>query len=431
MRSAAVKLYLFLIAILVVFICVAAITEPAHAYSPVIWGSPFPKNLGAGMQITKSDSGAGCDATTLGTIRLNSTDLEFCDGSAWAVLSGGGGGITWSTPIDANITFDSDEAWSIGDNTNQAATIHTLELQGHDSGGLGVNATVGEVYLNSATDTVSLYASTNPISMKFWDTANAFSTSVKAPETLAADTTFVLPPDDGLAGNLLRVDGSGVTTWAPEIAITGGNINFTDRGFLGTNTENQTTWGSDLPGLVIDGTASEVISGGGLFLQGSSSQYLTILTSDKTGSAGSSYINMLTGAVTSGSGQSGGVVIYSGPTDSGASGNMQFSSSASTSGDSGQVVVSVGGAPGGISGNMFLTVDPGSSSANSGLIQANSRLLQVTSGAQFVSKTGDPCGDTDAFPNGTLFYNTTSSYYCFCNGAGNDVQMHSPATACF
>jgi len=42
--------------------------------------------------------------------------------------------------------------------------------------------------------------------------------------------------------------------------------------------------------------------------------------------------------------------------------------------------------------------------------------------------TADPCTSK---PEAYVFYNDTSDYYCFCNGAGDDVQMHSPATACF
>lgn len=45
--------------------------------------------------------------------------------------------------------------------------------------------------------------------------------------------------------------------------------------------------------------------------------------------------------------------------------------------------------------------------------------------------TADPCGDAVAYPESTQFYNDTSDYFCFCDGAGADVQMHSPATACF
>lgn len=42
--------------------------------------------------------------------------------------------------------------------------------------------------------------------------------------------------------------------------------------------------------------------------------------------------------------------------------------------------------------------------------------------------TADPCG---SLPEGHRFYNDTSDYYCFCDGAGGGVQMHDPATACF
>ncbi len=41
--------------------------------------------------------------------------------------------------------------------------------------------------------------------------------------------------------------------------------------------------------------------------------------------------------------------------------------------------------------------------------------------------TADPC--TAGLVAG-IFYNDTSNYMCFCDGT-NDVQMHSPATACF
>lgn len=66
-----------------------------------------------------------------------------------------------------------------------------------------------------------------------------------------------------------------------------------------------------------------------------------------------------------------------------------------------------------------------------GKIMANANLMEVLSGVATVKLTADPCADTVAFPESTLFYNDTSDYYCFCNGAGADVQMHSPVTACF
>lgn len=42
--------------------------------------------------------------------------------------------------------------------------------------------------------------------------------------------------------------------------------------------------------------------------------------------------------------------------------------------------------------------------------------------------TADPC--SSGAPEAGFFYNTTSNYFCFCDGS-NDVQMHDPATACF
>jgi hypothetical protein len=53
--------------------------------------------------------------------------------------------------------------------------------------------------------------------------------------------------------------------------------------------------------------------------------------------------------------------------------------------------------------------------------------LTKDGGVRPAKVTADPCG---TFPEGTLFYNDTSNYFCYCDGT-NDVQMHSPATACF
>nr|QYA18345.1 pectinesterase A/Acyl-CoA thioester hydrolase [Clandestinovirus] len=49
--------------------------------------------------------------------------------------------------------------------------------------------------------------------LKLYDLNNSFSTTVKAVNTLSADTTFKLPPTNGTSGNSLLTDGSGNTTW--------------------------------------------------------------------------------------------------------------------------------------------------------------------------------------------------------------------------
>ena len=42
-------------------------------------------------------------------------------------------------------------------------------------------------------------------------------------------------------------------------------------------------------------------------------------------------------------------------------------------------------------------------------------------------KASDPCGSK---PEGYVFYNDTSNYYCYCDGT-NDVLIHNPLLACF
>ena len=54
---------------------------------------------------------------------------------------------------------------------------------------------------------------------------------------------------------------------------------------------------------------------------------------------------------------------------------------------------------------------------------------QVTAaaGIKAASVTADPCG---TFPEGSIFYNDTSNYMCYCNGT-DDVKMSDDTTACF
>jgi hypothetical protein len=54
--------------------------------------------------------------------------------------------------------------------------------------------------------------------------------------------------------------------------------------------------------------------------------------------------------------------------------------------------------------------------------------LEVNGGILSAKVTADPCGT--GYPEGTLFYNDTSNYFCYCDGT-NDVQMHDPSNACF
>jgi len=63
--------------------------------------------------------------------------------------------------------------------------------------------------------------------------------------------------------------------------------------------------------------------------------------------------------------------------------------------------------------------------------RCSERIYRDTDGGiviQANNTTADPCASK---PEGYFFYNDASDYYCFCNGSGDDVKMHDPATACF
>ena len=64
-------------------------------------------------------------------------------------------------------------------------------------------------------------------------------------------------------------------------------------------------------------------------------------------------------------------------------------------------------------------------------IFANSSSLNVTvvGGLTLAKVTADPCGDTNAYPEGSIFYNDTGNYWCGCDGT-NDIKL-SDGNACF
>lgn len=60
------------------------------------------------------------------------------------------------------------------------------------------------------------------------------------------------------------------------------------------------------------------------------------------------------------------------------------------------------------------------------------QLLALSSaGIRPAKVTSDPCGDTTLYPEGSIFYNDTSNYMCFCNGSGADKKISNESTDCF
>jgi hypothetical protein len=77
-------------------------------------------------------------------------------------------------------------------------------------------------------------------SIKFWNSANTFSVTMKATSSLASDVTFNLPTSTGSSGAFLKTDGSGGSSWSLIAAsdIGSGTI-ATAR--LGSGTANSST----------------------------------------------------------------------------------------------------------------------------------------------------------------------------------------------
>lgn len=152
-----------------------------------------------------------------------------------------------------------------------------------------------------------------------------------------------------------------------------------------------------------------------------------IKTNDESGNTTNMYVK----SGDSSGGVAGDVIIQPGNSGSTHSGNFQaVTGNAGGSVNSGTLELRSGDASAGNSGNINLQSGTSVSGAR-GDITFNARVVSAASAIVTVKVTADPCGDTAAFPEGAIFYNNTSDYYCFCDGSGNDKQMHSPGTACF
>jgi hypothetical protein len=56
---------------------------------------------------------------------------------------GGGGGITWSTPVDSNIVLDSDGTYSLGTATERFDVGHFYYLNGTGTNEISMDGSVG------------------------------------------------------------------------------------------------------------------------------------------------------------------------------------------------------------------------------------------------------------------------------------------------
>jgi hypothetical protein len=56
--------------------------------------------------------------------------------------------------------------------------------------------------------------------------------------------------------------------------------------------------------------------------------------------------------------------------------------------------------------------------------------LDVDGGIRAAQLTANPCA-SETYPEGTIFYNDTDDYYCFCGDGSESFQLHDPEVSCF
>lgn len=194
-----------------------------------------------------------------------------------------------------------------------------------------------------------------------------------------------------------------------------------------------TSFGNQIPALVLDGTTTDAtnVFATGIFSNADGNQSIFLIATKDIPAGAANFSTDLVLMVGGDASTGGGV------------GRIQLITNQHTgpSGFGGNIDINVKGSDNGTGGTLSLITETGvklkiNHKDSAGQIGEYLTSITATGGAEWASlkgkfRTTDPCGDTTNFPEATMFYNDTSDYYCFCNGSGTDVQMHSPATACF
>jgi hypothetical protein len=234
--------------------------------------------------------------------------------------------------------------------------------------------------------------------MRFYEDSGSNFVGLKAPASISTDFSLTLPPNDGASGQLLKTDGSGIMTWSSEA-------------FLGININQQSSWGADVAGLVFDGAATDIASTdtAGIYLNGDSTQYLLMMTTDKV-TGGTAGIYQITGNTTT-SGSTGGWGATSGAAlgASGDSGPMDITSGNSIGGNSGPINIGSGVASASLSGDVNIFTG---SATTQGRVIVNARTFRVPKSAAVPTAT----------ESGEMYYNTgTNKSYTW---DGSNWQAH-------
>lgn len=82
--------------------------QSAYAGGPVIWASPYPLTLAAGIRLQKSDGSTTCNGGAVGSIRYNAGTFEGCNGTSWSSMGASGGANTSLSNLNATTAVSQD-----------------------------------------------------------------------------------------------------------------------------------------------------------------------------------------------------------------------------------------------------------------------------------------------------------------------------------
>lgn len=200
---------------------------------------------------------------------VNAIDIpvrELLDSSGAQSLNWDSAGLTIYKKIIPNAT----DTLDIGSVTLRINNVFAQQII--NPGALNLRADGGDVVLNvedaSAVSLLSTAASA-AIPIRFYDADGSNYVGLKAPATVSADVTFVLPAADGTNGQVLATDGSGNLSFVS----TGGSVPTWQKQTYTLNSTDITNQYIDLSSAGVNGSYRMTVKGLGPLIQGTSYDY--------------------------------------------------------------------------------------------------------------------------------------------------------------
>lgn len=165
-------------------------------------------------------------------------------------LNAGAGGTHFDATATSNFSVtgaSSDLAISAG---------RTVDIDAVASVTIDATSVGGSVTLQSGTGAINITNSDANTSglLRLQDNSGGQYVEMRTPATLAGNIDFILPPDEGTPGFVLRTDGSGVSTWVAAAAGAGGSTGVLSGGVLTVGAPTSTYSVTDGTGTIFDPT---------------------------------------------------------------------------------------------------------------------------------------------------------------------------------